>query len=59
MIKLRQAIIVEGRYDKNMLRQLVDAPVFETNGFGVMKNKELVSLLRMTAERRGDRKSVV
>ena len=53
MIKLRQAIVVEGRYDKNMLRQLVDAPVFETNGFGVMKNKELVSLLRMTAERRG------
>ena len=53
MIKLRQAIVVEGRYDKNALRQLVDAPVFETNGFGVMKNKELVSLLRMTAERRG------
>ena len=53
MIKLRQAIVVEGRYDKNALRQLVDAPVFETNGFGVMKNRELVELLRLTARRRG------
>ena len=39
MIKLRQAIVVEGRYDKNALSQLVDAPIFETNGFGVMKNR--------------------
>lgn len=53
MIKLRQAIVVEGKYDKNALRQLVDAPVFETNGFGVMKNRELVELLRLTARRRG------
>ena len=53
MIKLRQAIVVEGKYDKNALRQLVDAPVFETNGFGVMKNPELVELLRLAARRRG------
>ena len=53
MIKLRQAIVVEGKYDKNALRQLVDAPVFETNGFGVMKNRELVELLRLAAQRRG------
>ena len=53
MIKLSQAIVVEGKYDKNALRQLVDAPVFETNGFGVMKNRELVELLRLTARRRG------
>ncbi len=53
MIKLRQAIVVEGKYDKNALRQLVDAPVFETNGFGVMKNRELVDLLRLAAARRG------
>ena len=38
MIKLRQAIVVEGRYDKNALCQLVDAPVIETHGFGVMKD---------------------
>ena len=42
MIKLKQAIVVEGRYDKNTLRQLIDAPIFETSGFGVMKNRELV-----------------
>ena len=53
MIKLKQAVVVEGRYDKNALRQLIDAPIFETSGFGVMKNRELVSLLRLAAERRG------
>ena len=53
MIKLSQAIVVEGKYDKNALRQLVDAPVIERNGFGVMKNRELVELLRLTARRRG------
>ena len=50
MIKLKQAVVVEGRYDKNALRQLIDAPIFETSGFGVMKNRELVSLLRLAAE---------
>ena len=53
MVKLKQAVVVEGRYDVNTLRQIVDAPVFETNGFGVMKNRELVELLRLTARRRG------
>ena len=49
MIKLKQAVVVEGRYDKNALRQLIDAPIFETSGFGVMKNRELVSLLRYSS----------
>ncbi len=53
MIKLRQAIVVEGRYDKNTLSQLVDAPIFETNGFGVMKNRELLDFLRRVAQTRG------
>lgn len=53
MIKLRQAIVVEGRYDKNTLSQLVDAPIFETNGFGVMKNRELLGFLRRVAQTRG------
>lgn len=53
MVKIKQAIVVEGRYDKNTLRQIVDCPIFETNGFGVMKNKELVSLLRVAAQTRG------
>ena len=38
MIKIREAIIVEGRYDQNTLRQIVDAPVFRTDGFGIFKN---------------------
>ncbi|MDD6642932.1 MAG: DUF4093 domain-containing protein [Firmicutes bacterium] len=53
MIKLRQAIVVEGRYDKNTLSQLVDAPIFETNGFGVMKNREMLEFLRRVAQTRG------
>ncbi len=53
MIKLRQAVVVEGKYDKNTLSQLVDAPIFETNGFGVMRNKELLDFLRRVAEKRG------
>lgn len=53
MIKLKQAIVVEGRYDKNTLAQLVDAPIFETNGFGVMKDRKLLDFLRRVAEKRG------
>jgi ribonuclease M5 len=53
MIKIRQAIVVEGRYDKNKLRQLVDAPIFETSGFGIMHDKELLALLRLAAQKRG------
>lgn len=53
MIRVREAIVVEGRYDKNTLRQLVDAPIFETAGFGVMNDKAKLSLLRRAAENRG------
>lgn len=53
MIKLKQAIVVEGRYDKNTLSQLVDAPIFETNGFGVMKDREMLEFLRRVAQTRG------
>lgn len=53
MIKLKQAIVVEGRYDKNTLSQLVDAPIFETRGFGVMKDRQLLEFLREVARRRG------
>lgn len=53
MVKIREAIVVEGRYDKNTLRQIVDAPIFETNGFGVMNNKEMLQFLRNLAEKRG------
>lgn len=53
MIRIREAIVVEGRYDKNTLSQLVDAPIFETSGFGVMNNRELLTFLREVARRRG------
>ena len=53
MVKIRQAIVVEGRYDKNTLSQIVDAPIFQTNGFGIMKDKELLALLRAIAKKRG------
>ena len=53
MLKIREAIVVEGRYDKNTLSQIVDAPILETSGFGIFKDKEQMSLLRTVAERRG------
>lgn len=53
MIRVREAIVVEGRYDANTLRQIVDAPVFETGGFGVFNDRERLKLLRLAAETRG------
>lgn len=53
MLRLHQAVVVEGRYDKNTLSQLVDAEIIETRGFGVMKDKALLDLLRRIAEKRG------
>ena len=53
MVKIREAIVVEGRYDKNTLSQIVDAPILETSGFGIFKNKAQMDLLRRVAQRRG------
>ena len=53
MIRIREAIIVEGRYDKNTLSQIVDAPILETAGFGIFKDKQQMKLLRQVAEKRG------
>ena len=53
MVQIKEAILVEGRYDKNTLSQIVDAPIFETSGFGIFKNKEQMALLRRVAESRG------
>ena len=43
----------DGRYDKNTLKQLIDAPIFTVDGFGVMHNRSLLNLLRQVAEKRG------
>ena len=53
MIKIREAIVVEGRYDKNTLSQIVDAPILETSGFGIMNDKKQLDLLRRVASTRG------
>ena len=53
MVKIRQAIVVEGKYDQNTLSQLVDATIFQTHGFGVMHDKALLSLLRRAAQTTG------
>lgn len=53
MVKIKEAIVVEGRYDKNTLSQIVDAPILQTNGFGIMKDKAQLELLRIVAKKRG------
>ena len=53
MVKIKEAIVVEGRYDKNTLSQIVDATILETSGFGIFKDKQQLSLLRRVAEKRG------
>jgi len=53
MRKVREVIVVEGRYDKNTLRQTVDAAVFPVGGFAVFNDREKLSLLRRLAEERG------
>ena len=53
MVKIREAIVVEGRYDKNTLSQILDAPILETSGFGIFKDKHQMALLRRIAETRG------
>jgi ribonuclease M5 len=53
MVKIKEAILVEGRYDKNTLSQIVDAPILETSGFGIFKDKKQMAFLRTVAEKRG------
>ena len=53
MLRIREAIVVEGRYDKNALSQVVDTLILETAGFGIFKDRDQMALLRRAAERRG------
>lgn len=53
MLKIREAIIVEGRYDRNTLSQLVDAPILETGGFSIFRDKAMLNYFRKIAEKRG------
>ena len=53
MLKIKEAIVVEGRYDRNTLSQIIDAPIFETGGFSIFKDKQQMALLRQVAQKRG------
>lgn len=53
MVKIREAIVVEGRYDKNTISQIVDTTIFETSGFGIMHDNAQLALLRKAAQKRG------
>lgn len=53
MIHIKQAIIVEGRYDVNKIKQIFDTVVIETKGFGIFNDKEKLALIRRIAAERG------
>lgn len=53
MLKISEVILVEGRYDKNALSQIVDAVILETGGFGIFNDKQKQRLLRELAQKRG------
>lgn len=53
MHSIREVIVVEGRYDKNALSQVVDAVIIETSGFGIFNDAEKRKLLQTMAEARG------
>jgi len=53
MEKIKEVIVVEGRYDKNTLSQVVDAHIIETSGFGIFNDKEKQRLLIKLAQSRG------
>lgn len=53
MIKLKEAVIVEGKYDKIKLSSLVDGLIITTDGFGIFKDREKRELIKTLAKKRG------
>jgi ribonuclease M5 len=53
MLKVREAIIVEGTYDKIKLDQIVEATIITTNGFGIFKDKSKIELIKQLAQKTG------
>ena len=53
MIKIKEAVIVEGKYDKIRLSGIIDTVIVETDGFAIFKDKEKQHLIRFLAEKRG------
>ena len=52
-IKLTEAVIVEGKYDKIKLSNILDAFIIETNGFAIFKDKSKLSFIKKLAKERG------
>lgn len=52
-IKLTEAVIVEGKYDKIKLSNIIDAFIIETNGFAIFKDKSKLSFIKKLANERG------
>ncbi|SDN51056.1 toprim domain-containing protein [Acetanaerobacterium elongatum] len=53
MITIKQAVIVEGKYDKIKLSSIIDAVIIETGGFSIFKNEEQLEMIRALAETTG------
>lgn len=53
MIQIREAVIVEGKYDKIKLSSIIDGLILETHGFQIFKDREQMALLRKLAATRG------
>lgn len=53
MIKIKQAIVVEGRYDKSKLASIFDTAIIVTGGFEIFKDRDKLAMLRILAEKNG------
>ena len=53
MIRLKQTVVVEGKYDKIALENVIDAVIIPTNGFGIFKDSEKRDIIRKLAEKNG------
>ena len=52
MLKLKEVVIVEGKYDKIKLSQILDALIIDVGGFNIFKNKDKVNLIKKLAEKK-------
>lgn len=53
LIRIKEAIVVEGRYDKIKLSSLVDTVIITTDGYGIFHNKDKLEMIRTLAKERG------
>ncbi len=53
MIRIKEAVVVEGRYDRNKLSGLLDSLIVETEGFGIFRDSEKLNYIRRLGRERG------